>query len=40
MEPDARLRAGISDTLLRLSVGIEHVSDLIADINQALDAAQ
>lgn len=29
-------RLGISDNLLRLSVGIEHVKDLIKDIEQAL----
>lgn len=39
MEADARVRAGISDRLLRLSVGIEHVDDLIFDINRALDSA-
>jgi cystathionine beta-lyase/cystathionine gamma-synthase len=27
---------GISDTLLRISVGIEDVDDLIADLDQAL----
>ena len=31
-----RLEMGVSDTLLRLSVGIEDVGDLIADIEQAL----
>jgi len=31
-----RLEAGISDGLVRYSVGIEDVSDLIADLNQAL----
>ena len=31
-----RKRVGISNALLRLSVGIEHVDDLIADIEQAL----
>ncbi|MCL1143627.1 trans-sulfuration enzyme family protein [Shewanella gaetbuli] len=34
--PEARLEAGISDNLLRISVGLEHVDDLIADIEQAL----
>lgn len=29
-------RLGITDTLLRLSVGSEHHADLIADLNQAL----
>jgi cystathionine gamma-synthase len=38
MEPDARERAGIGENLLRLSVGIEHVDDLIADIKRGLDA--
>lgn len=36
MSVDERKRVGISDALLRLSVGIEHVDDLIADIEQAL----
>jgi len=31
-----RERQGITDALLRLSVGIEHYEDLIADLNQAL----
>jgi len=31
-----RMRAGISDGLIRLSVGIEHVDDIIEDIDQAL----
>jgi methionine-gamma-lyase len=37
MGKDARLAAGITDGLVRLSVGIENVDDLIADLNQALD---
>lgn len=36
MPPDDRRAAGISDGLLRLSVGIEDVGDLIADLDQAL----
>lgn len=31
-----RKRLGVDDTLLRLSVGIENVGDLIADLEQAL----
>ena len=31
-----RERVGISDSLLRLSVGIEHIDDLIGDIDAAL----
>jgi methionine-gamma-lyase len=33
---EARAEAGITDNLLRISVGLEDVSDLIADIEQAL----
>lgn len=40
MSPDARAAAGISDGLLRLSVGIEHADDLVADIQAALQRAQ
>jgi cystathionine gamma-synthase len=28
---------GVSDTLLRLSIGLEDCGELIADLNQALD---
>ncbi len=31
---------GISDDLIRLSVGIEHIDDIIADVAQALEASQ
>jgi cystathionine gamma-synthase len=37
MTAEARREAGISDRTIRLSVGIEHVDDLIADLRQALD---
>lgn len=39
MDADARRRAGISDTLLRLSVGIEAKQDLLADLTAALERA-
>jgi cystathionine beta-lyase/cystathionine gamma-synthase len=32
-----RLKAGITDGLIRFSVGIENAQDLIADLDQALD---
>jgi cystathionine beta-lyase/cystathionine gamma-synthase len=35
--PEERLRHGISDGLIRLSVGLENLEDLAADIQQALD---
>lgn len=31
--------AGVSEDLVRISVGIEHIDDLIADVSQALDKA-
>lgn len=31
--------AGVSADLVRISVGIEHIDDIIADVSQALDAA-
>lgn len=37
--PDLRKELGITDSLIRLSVGIEDVHDLIRDIDQALAAA-
>ncbi|MDR9426216.1 MAG: PLP-dependent transferase, partial [Marinobacter sp.] len=33
---DERLKRGIGDGMLRLSVGLEDVEDLIADLDQAL----
>ena len=35
-----RRRVGIGDGLVRLSVGLEHVDDLIDDLNQALCATR
>ena len=37
MTPEARAQAGISDSLLRLSVGIERPTDLAQDLSGALD---
>ena len=36
MSREHREESGITDGLVRLSVGIEHVDDLIADLGQAL----
>jgi cystathionine beta-lyase/cystathionine gamma-synthase len=32
-----RLQLGITDGLVRISVGIENIKDIIADIDQALE---
>ena len=39
MSPDKRKELGIHDNLVLLSVGLEDVEDLIADLDQALKAA-
>jgi cystathionine beta-lyase/cystathionine gamma-synthase len=36
LAPKQRLRAGIGDGLVRLSVGIEAMEDVISDLDQAL----
>jgi len=40
MTPEARTTAGITDGLLRLSIGLEHEEDLLNDLRRALDAVQ
>ncbi len=40
MDPGARERAGITDSLLRLSVGIETADDLLVDLTAGLTRAQ
>jgi cystathionine beta-lyase/cystathionine gamma-synthase len=37
--PQERARRGIGDNLVRLSVGVENVQDLIEDLQQALEHA-
>lgn len=37
--PEQRARLGITDALVRLSVGLENADDLIKDLTQALEAA-
>lgn len=37
MPEDARAASGITQNLIRVSVGIEHIDDLIADLEQALE---
>ncbi|HEY9547909.1 MAG TPA: PLP-dependent transferase, partial [Kiloniellaceae bacterium] len=37
--PEDQLATGVTPGYLRLSVGIEHIDDILADIGQALEAA-
>jgi O-acetylhomoserine (thiol)-lyase len=39
MSVEEQLKAGVKPETVRLSIGIEHVDDIIADLDQALDAA-
>jgi cystathionine beta-lyase/cystathionine gamma-synthase len=36
ISPELRAKMGVTDQMIRLSVGIENVEDLIADLEQAL----
>ncbi len=37
VSPEERVKLGISDSMCRLSVGIEEEEDILADLRQALD---
>jgi O-acetylhomoserine (thiol)-lyase len=39
MSREEQARAGVTPEMLRLSIGIEHVDDLIEDLDHALAAA-
>jgi O-acetylhomoserine (thiol)-lyase len=34
-----QLKVGVTPEMIRLSVGIEHIDDILADLSQALDKA-
>ncbi len=38
MSPEEQLKAGVKPEMIRISVGIEHVADIIGDLDQALQA--
>ncbi len=40
MSPHEQEKAGVRPEMIRLSVGIEHIDDIVADLDQALGAAQ
>jgi O-acetylhomoserine (thiol)-lyase len=39
LSPEEQLQTGVSDGYVRLSLGIEHIDDIIADLDQALATA-
>ncbi len=40
LSPEEQLAAGVSESYVRLSIGIEHIDDILADLEQALAAAE
>jgi len=40
MSTDEQLKAGVRPETIRLSVGLEHIDDILADLDQALDATR
>jgi O-succinylhomoserine sulfhydrylase len=39
LTPEARQDVGITNSLVRVSVGLEHIDDIVADIAQALESS-
>jgi O-acetylhomoserine (thiol)-lyase len=39
LSADDQLASGVTPGYVRLSIGIEHIDDILADLRQALDAA-
>lgn len=39
LSPEEQMAAGVTPDFIRLSIGIEHIDDIIADIDQALEKA-
>ena len=37
LTPEEQMKAGVTPEMIRLSVGIEHIDDILADLEQALD---
>jgi O-acetylhomoserine (thiol)-lyase len=40
LNPQELESAGVSEAMVRLSIGIEHIDDILADIEQALQRSQ
>jgi O-acetylhomoserine (thiol)-lyase len=38
MSAEEQRNAGVTPEMIRLSIGIEHIDDIIADLDRALDA--
>ena len=40
LTPEQKVLAGVSEDLVRISVGIEHIDDIIEDVEQAIEASK
>lgn len=40
LNPEELARAGVGEDMIRLSIGIEHIDDILDDLRQALDASR
>jgi O-acetylhomoserine (thiol)-lyase len=40
LSPEELARAGVGEDMIRLSIGIEHIDDILDDLRQALDASR
>ena len=38
LSAEEQIASGVTEGYIRLSIGIEHIDDIIADLSQALDA--
>jgi O-acetylhomoserine (thiol)-lyase len=38
LSPEDRARSGVTDDMVRLSVGLEHIDDIVADLDRALES--
>ena len=37
VEPKLKIRSGVTESMIRLSIGVEHPEDQVADVKQALE---
>ena len=40
LSPEELALAGVSEDMIRISVGIEHIDDIIQDVEQAIEASK
>ena len=40
LSPEERLSTGVTEDFIRLSVGTEDIQDIVADLDQAIEASQ